>query len=683
VPGPVPASVPARVTVPAAGHTVSGMPWPRTCAVLISAVAAALAAACAALLVRWPDAGAVDTAVTVVVLVPAVALGLAIALRRPRVRIAPLLCLMGTVPMAVVALGDTWTVVTAAHPGALPSSPLLVGLLQGSWMLLYVPPALLLLTFPDGRLPGPRWRPVAVGVVAIPVAFALLGPLDPQPYPPPYTDVPRPWGPGPQWLVPVGFALLPVLLGLLVAAAAAPVVRYRRAGSPVVRAQLRWFALGAMLLPATLLLCWLSYLLLGTPDLVPLGLALTVVLVPVATTVALLRHDLYDVDRAFSATVAYGLVTAVLLTVFTAVEVAGGLVLGRGSALAAAVATALSALALAPLRTRLQRATDRRFNPLRQSVRAALDDLRDRIDDGRARPEDLEATLRTALRDPGLRLGYVLPGRPGHVDLACAPLPVGDGPQVAVRVGDTPVGVLLPTATAASRELLRETAAAVALVVEVIRSRLELTEALREVADSRARLLQAGYRERCRLERDLHDGAQQRLVSLGMTIRLAQRHLTDGGVDVDGLLDQAVAELGTAVAELRAIARGLRPLDLGAGLAPAIRSLTTAVPLPVTLDLDVDGVPDDVATTAYYVASEALANVVKHAGAENVAVSIARVDDRVRLRVRDDGRGGARARPGSGLAGLVDRVAAAGGRLSVGADAPRGTLVEAELPCAP
>jgi signal transduction histidine kinase len=211
------------------------------------------------------------------------------------------------------------------------------------------------------------------------------------------------------------------------------------------------------------------------------------------------------------------------------------------------------------------------------------------------------------------------------------------------------------------------------------------------VAESRARLLQAGYRERRRLERDLHDGAQQRLVSLGMSIRIAQRHLSDEGAgaraEIDGLLDQAVAELGTAVAELRAIAQGLRPLDLDSGLGPAIRSLTTALPIPVRLDVLDEDVPDEVATTAYYVASEALANVVKHADAENIDVCVIRRDGHVVVRVSDDGRGGAVARPGSGLAGLVDRVAAAGGRFSVGqgvgTDTATGTMIEAVLPCGP
>ena len=350
-----------------------------------------------------------------------------------------------------------------------------------------------------------------------------------------------------------------MFLALLVAAAAAMIVRYRRATDPVLRAQLRWFALAAAFLPLTLLLCWTSYLLLGDADLVVFGLALTLLALPTATAIALLRHDLYDVDRAVSAAATYGLVSTALLAVFTTVTVVAGALLGRDSAIVAAIATGVSAVALAPLRTRLQRRVDARLYPLRQAVRAELARLRTRIDDGRARPEDLEDTLRRALRDPELRVGYVLPGRPGLVDLASAPLPVGEGRQVPVHVGDTPVGTLLPVRTEASRELLREIASDVGLIVELIRSRLELTEALREVADSRARILHAGYRERRRLERDLHDGAQQRLVSLGMAVRLAQRHLGDPGFDVNGLLDQAVAELSTAVAELRAIAQRPAP----------------------------------------------------------------------------------------------------------------------------
>ncbi|HET7822153.1 MAG TPA: histidine kinase, partial [Ornithinibacter sp.] len=228
---------------------------------------------------------------------------------------------------------------------------------------------------------------------------------------------------------------------------------------------------------------------------------------------------------------------------------------------------------------------------------------------------------------------------------------------------------------------LPELVEASALLIEMGRLRIEVTAALRDVEASRSRLVRAGYEERRRLELDLHDGAQQRLVSLGMSLRLAQRHLDDGTVDVDQVLDGAVAEIGTAVVELRQIAHGLRPSSLDDGLAAALENLSRNTPVPVGLDLQADDLPDDVSTTAYFVASEAVANAVKHAGAGSIAMSVRRCDGAVRVSVRDDGCGGAVARPGSGLAGLRDRVSALGGTLGIRSDPGLGTEVEAVLPC--
>jgi signal transduction histidine kinase len=205
---------------------------------------------------------------------------------------------------------------------------------------------------------------------------------------------------------------------------------------------------------------------------------------------------------------------------------------------------------------------------------------------------------------------------------------------------------------------------------------------LHEVEASRARLVQVGDRERCRLERDLHDGAQQRLVSLGIALRLAQRHLADGTVDVHGLLDQGVAELATAIAELRQIAHDLRPSSLDDGLSAAPGALTQGLPIPVDLDVQAaDQLPDDLATTAFFLACEALTNAVKHAGAALIAVRVVRSDGQVQVRVSDDGSGVAVPRPGCGLAGLDDRVAAIGGSLSMHSSVGQGTVVEAVLPC--
>ncbi len=154
-------------------------------------------------------------------------------------------------------------------------------------------------------------------------------------------------------------------------------------------------------------------------------------------------------------------------------------------------------------------------------------------------------------------------------------------------------------------------------------------------------------------------------------------------MDVDGLLDESVAQLGTAVAELREVAHGLRPSCLDDGLHPALSVLAQSVPLPVDLEVAADrAIPDDIATTAYYVVSEAVANTVKHADASRIALRIVHVDGQLRVRVEDDGHGGAIPRPGSGLAGISDRVAAAGGSLVVLSRPGEGTVVEAMLPCA-
>ncbi|MEU9016197.1 histidine kinase [Actinomadura sp. NPDC048394] len=658
------------------------MTRPRLTAYGMAVLAVALVGTGAWLVVLDGDGGqAVYFGVACVLASASVVLGVLVAAKRPADRTGALL--------ASVGLAAIWIVFTdvyldlAGHRPGLPGRAVMVTVSQGLWMLNYVPAALLMLLFPDGRPPpGRRWRAVAVAVPAVPALFIVLAGLDPAPFPAPFGGVRHAFGtvPPPLWTVlgPVEIALLPALLLLLVASATAMIARYRRAGDPVRRAQLKWFALGALFLPATLLLCWLSYLLLDGPDLALAGLGATLVAIPTATAIAILRHDLYDVDRALSAAVTYGLVTTVLLGFYTAAAFVAGVTAGRSSPAAAATATAVCALVLSPLRARLQVRVDRRLYPARQAALAAIDGLRTRMHAGEAVPEQLQAVLRAALRDPDLRVGYRLPGTDELVTASGAPLEP-HGQAVAIRFGGTPIGVLMRGRTG-TRELLRELADASALLVEVVRLRLDLRRALRDVEDSRARLLRAGYAERQRLERDLHDGAQQRLVSLGMALRLAQRHLPDG--DVANVLDQAVDELGTAVAELRQIAHGLRPSSLEEGLPAALAMLVRGVPIPVVLDVCPEPVPEDVATTAYYVASEAVANAVKHAEAGGIRLRVSRADGHLTVEVHDDGFGGATIEPGSGLAGLADRVAAAGGALSVASRPGSGTSVEAVLPCA-
>jgi signal transduction histidine kinase len=626
------------------------MSWRRWLAVAIAVCTGLTIALGCVVLVIWPGGGSVVAwfAIAVAMGLPSTVLGLVVAGRRPGNVVGALLTGVG-LASCLLGVSDT---IDSVH------ADLLGRFTEGAWTLWYLPVALLALFFPDGALPGRRWRVVAIGLPAVAVVFDALLAVG--------LEIPA-------------IGLLPVFLGLLVATAVSLVRRYRSAGD-VRRAQLKWFALAGMFLPATLLLCWASYLLIRGPDLVVIGLAATYLAVPAATTIAMLRHDLYDVDRALSGAVAYILASAALLGVFTAVSIASGVVLGRDSVAVAVGTTAVCGVALAPLRIRLQRRVDRRLYPVRRAALADLETLRQEIHSGQSEPERLEDVLRRALRDPSVRVGYRLPGGADLVDAAGNPIQSTMDGAAPVQLGGVAIGALM--AERGSRELLRELASASALLVEVVRLRIELGAALREVEASRARLQHIGYQERRRLERDLHDGAQQRLVSLGMALRLAQRHLDDGTVDVDGLLDQSVAELGTAVAELRQLAHGLRPSSLDDGLGPALAALTSTMPVRVELDVRAGALPDDVSTTAYYVASEAIANATKYAGAATIGLRVAHEGGGLRVEVADDGVGGAAPRTGSGLAGLADRVAAAGGTLRVHSPVGSGTLVEAVLPCA-
>ncbi|MGH2841659.1 MAG: sensor histidine kinase, partial [Solirubrobacteraceae bacterium] len=197
-----------------------------------------------------------------------------------------------------------------------------------------------------------------------------------------------------------------------------------------------------------------------------------------------------------------------------------------------------------------------------------------------------------------------------------------------------------------------------------------------------ARIVTAGYEERRRLERDLHDGAQQRLVSIGLAIRHVQGRIGGPGDELSAELDGTVSEVTSAIEELRELARGVRPACLDDGLAPALRELASRAPLRADVAATTERFPEQIEAAAYFVASEALTNSVKHAGASRVTVSAEGHDGRLVLRITDDGVGGAVASERSGLAGITDRVAALGGSVSVSSPPGKGTEVTAELPCA-
>ena len=306
---------------------------------------------------------------------------------------------------------------------------------------------------------------------------------------------------------------------------------------------------------------------------------------------------------------------------------------------------------------------------------------------GDPEPPDLRDALAHALRDPSLDLAYWLPDFQTYVDLQGRPVKLPDDPDrtatLIERDGGHVAALLHDRALGDEQQLLEAAGAAAGMSLENARLQAELRARVDELSGSRARVIEAGQRERQRLERNLHDGAQQRLIALSLRLSMLERRLP-AEPTLKRELDTARHEIALSLEELRDVARGIHPAVLsGHGLTVAVESLAARAPLPVRLVLDVPGrLPERVEVAAYYVVSEGLANVAKHARAARATVSLERQRGRLVVEVLDDGVGGADTERGSGLRGLADRVEALGGRLRVWTPLGGGTRVQAEIPCA-
>jgi len=243
-------------------------------------------------------------------------------------------------------------------------------------------------------------------------------------------------------------------------------------------------------------------------------------------------------------------------------------------------------------------------------------------------------------------------------------------------------GILWGAVGIASAEPLPvDTEARLGAFCELVSLAVASAQARADLSASRARLVKAGDEQRRKLERNLHDGAQQRLVSLALTIRLARRLLETKPEAVAASLEGAAKELDLALEELRELARGLHPAALTEqGLGPALANLAKRLPIEVDLSAPDGRLPENIEATAYYIVSEALTNVVKHAQAKTAKVDMTLADDVLRFEVTDDGRGGADPFAGSGILGLRDRAEAVGGTLFVISPPGKGTVVTAQLP---
>jgi signal transduction histidine kinase len=306
----------------------------------------------------------------------------------------------------------------------------------------------------------------------------------------------------------------------------------------------------------------------------------------------------------------------------------------------------------------------------------------------RSRGFDLRDALARALGDPALELAYWFAAGDRYVDADGRPveLPAPDGTPVATVVerGGRPVAALIhDPALPENLDLVESVGAAAALTLEYERLQAELRARLAELRASRMRLVEAGATERRRIERDLHDGAQQRLISIALSLGLAEARLPEDPLSAARIVREAREAVGVALADLRELSQGIYPSILSErGLAAALDELARGAALPVTLEARLPNrLPPPVEAAAYFVVSEALANAAKHSHASDAHVAATVVDEILELEVADDGIGGAGGGAGTGLRGLTDRVEGLGGRFTITSPPGRGTTIRAEIPC--
>jgi signal transduction histidine kinase len=336
----------------------------------------------------------------------------------------------------------------------------------------------------------------------------------------------------------------------------------------------------------------------------------------------------------------------------------------------AALVTVPAALAWSLLRSRL--------------ARGGLADLFREL--GTLRGVQLEDGLAKVLGDPGVALAYPVPGERSYLDgrgqTVELPAPGGDRAAAPVERDGHELAMLIYDASLDDDpELVEAVAAAAAITLDDARLQAESQERLGELRASRERLVAASDAERRRLERNLHDGAQQRLVSAALQLRMIERRV-QGEPELAEAIKATGDEISRSLEELRELARGIHPAVLNHGLKAALDSLASRASVPTAVSFQSpDRLPEQVELAAYFVACEALANVAKYAQASAASVRVSRRNGMATIEIADDGVGGADETAGTGLQGLADRVAALDGTLRILSPPGAGTVVTAELPC--
>jgi signal transduction histidine kinase len=623
---------------------------------------------------------------------------------------------------AVMITGSAYAIFgMKAHPGTLPAAAAAGALAETVFVLVAIDLAAIFLVFPTGRLPSPRWRPAALaGLVLTGLTLASFAVSTRR------VALPAPGGislvyPNPlavRSLQPVTWlgtlnGLAAVFPLLLAGALVSLVLRYRRGGQRL-RQQMKWLGLAIAGVLATQVVGGLAIAFgQANKPLQQVPYAITPFLVflaiPVAMTIAILRRRLFDIDVIISRALLFTLLSAGVTAIYAAIVLGIGTVVGSGSdPLLTIAAAVVIALVFQPLRQRATRLANRlvygeRATPYQVLSDFAADmagqlDLGDALDrmvsllGGAAGAARVEAWIRVGAE---LRPGAVWPrgSAPsavvelnGAAELLALDVPAR---MVPVRHGDDLLGAIClskppqETLTGTEDSLLRHVASQASLVMRNAQLTAELRATIEELLASRRRLVEAQDAERRRIERNLHDGAQQQLIALAIQLGL----LAESAGDPD-LIRQAIpdltAQLSAALDDLRALARGIYPPLLAEqGLVMALRAQAARSPVPVALEAGrVGRYPQDAESTVYFCTLEALQNVAKHARASAATISLSGSGGTLEFSVSDDGAGfpAAAARHGSGLQGMSDRLAAHGGTLTVTSRPGHGTTITGRLP---
>jgi signal transduction histidine kinase len=558
------------------------------------------------------------------------------------------------------------------------------------------------LLFPTGRPPSPGWRWAlwtgTAGIIVFGAAFAL-GSESELGRESPFFEVSD---------AVTGLALgvgAILYLGSLIAAVASLVVRFRRSAGDE-RQQLKWFASAASFIALFLVAAVLSEIAFPASDLlsrvVQIGTVVSFMGIPVATGVAVLKYHLYDIDVVIGRTVVYGALAAFVTAVYVGIVVGIGALIGsRGNLLLSIVATALIALAFQPMRERARRFANRLVYGKRATPYEVMSEFAERMAGTYSLDDVLPRMARIAAEGTGasrveiwVRVGNELlleaswPGEGGSRMLQLAPdagLPSIPDVDRAIPVTHLEevlgaIAVAMPRTealTPAGEKLLGDLASQAGLVLRNVR----LIEELRA---SRQRLVAAQDAERRRLERNIHDGAQQEMVALAVQLRLAEQIASKKAPDMAELLARIKVATQEALDNLRDLARGIYPpLLADRGLAAALESQARKSPVPVEVQPNGIGrYPQEAEAAAYFCVLEALQNIAKYANATGAVVGLSEDNGRLTFSVSDDGQGfdvETQAR-GSGLQNMADRLEALGGTLEIHSAPGEGTSVTGRIP---